>query len=206
MTQSSGPKLPRVSDLLRDVRVQLLLLGGLVGIVVLALLITDLATGGDAEPPASLGADTEGSPGTGAGIPTLPAVTPTQAPTPVNEAEALARDTERLTELPLLQAALAEYRDRFDNYPVTDGRIETFCHYKDIDKGCDLKEVLDDNEEGILADPLGPANGYWLASDGKTYTIWMLREGPGATGDPICAEIPPGFSDSLFCVASGAPP
>ena len=205
MTQSNGPKLPRVSELLRDVRVQLGLLGGLVGIVVLALVITDLATGGDAEPPASLGADTQGSPGTGAGIPTLPAATPTQAPTPVNEAEALARDTERLTELPLLQAALAKYRDRFKRYPDTDGRIETLCRYTEVDQGCDLKEVLDDSEEGILTDPLGSENGYWLASDGETYTIWMLREGAGGAGAPICAKIPPGFSDKLFCVTSGPP-
>jgi len=199
---------------LRDVRVQLLLLGGLVGAVVLVIFLTDLATGGDAEPPPSLDSETVVSPGTGVVIvPTLlPVETPTPevaaTSTPSNEAEALARDAERLRELPLLQAALVEYRDRFDGYPRTDGRAQTLCRYTELDAGCDLKKVLDDDEEGILEDPQGVDKGYWFFSDGETYTIWMLREGPGAPGDPVCPEIPTEFSGVglLFCVtADGSP-
>ena len=110
--------------------------------------------------------------------------------------------------LPLLKAALAEYRDRFDSYPNNEGNIQTMCVYEDDDKGCDLKEVLDDAERGVLEDPLGATNGYWYASDGKGYTIWMLREGPGNPGEPICPEVVPHLQEkgSLFCVTVGAAP
>jgi hypothetical protein len=80
------------------------------------------------------------------------------------------------------------------------------CVYNDLDKGCDLKEVLGDDEEGILLDPVGAANGYWYASDGTTYTIWMVREGAGNPGDPICPEVIPHLEEkgSLFCITVGA--
>jgi len=206
------PILPELIDRLTQARTQLLLLGGLLGAVVVVILLVDLATGGDAEPPPSLGANIEGSPGTrNVIVPTLvPMETPTPdaavTPSPSSEAEALARDGERLRELPLLQAALTEYRDRFDSYPNNGGSIQTMCVYEDDDKGCDLKEVLGDEEEGILQDPLGAADGYWYASNGKTYTIWMVREGPGNPGDPICPEVIPHLKEkgSLFCITVGA--
>ena len=206
------PILPELIDRLTQARTQLLLLAGLLGTVVMTILVVDLATGGDAEPPPSLGANIEGSPGTrNVIVPTLvPIETPTPdaaaTPSPSSEAEALARDGERLRELALLQAALIEYRDRFDSYPDNDGGIQTMCVYDDLDKGCDLKEVLGDEEEDILEDPLGAANGYWYASDGETYTIWMVREGPGNPGDPICPEVIPHLQEkgSLFCITVGA--
>ena len=206
------PILPELIDRLTQARTQLLLLGGLLGAVVVVILLVDLATGGDAEPPPSLGANIEGSPGTrNVIVPTLvPMETPTPdaavTPSPSSEAEALARDGERLRELALLQAALIEYRDRFDSYPNNGGSIQTMCVYEDDDKGCDLKEVLGDEEEGILQDPLGAADGYWYASNGKTYTIWMVREGPGNPGDPICPEVIPHLKEkgSLFCITVGA--
>ena len=208
------PILPELIDRLTQARTQLLLLGGLLGAVVVVILLVDLATGGDAEPPPSLGANIEGSPGTrNVIVPTLaPAETPTPdaavTPSPSSEAEALARDGDRLRELALLQATLTKYRDRFDSYPDTGGGIQTMCTYKDLDKGCDLKKVLNDEEEGILADPLGAANGYWYASDGEKYTIWMVREGPGNPGDPICPEVIPHLKDkgALFCITVGASP
>ena len=132
------------------------------------------------------------------------------ATTPVVPAEELlARDVERLRELGLLQGALAEYRERFGSYPNNGGGIQTLCAYERLDKGCDLKEVLDDGEEGILADPVpGPNNGYWYASDGQTYTIWMLHEGADNPGDPICPEVIPHLKDKgpLFCITVGASP
>ena len=213
------PKVPPILleliDRLTQTRTQLLLLGGLLGTVVVAILVVDLATGGDSEQPSALGSNIVGSPGTRVVVvPTLvPMETPTPdaavTPSPSSEAEALARDGERLRELPLLQAALTEYRDRFDSYPNNGGSIQTMCVYEDDDKGCDLKEVLGDEEEGILEDPLGAADGYWYASNGKTYTIWMLREGPGNPGDPICPEVIPHlrqFGELFFCITAGASP
>ena len=133
----------------------------------------------------------------------------TQGPTPVVPAEELlARDVERLRELALLQTALAEYRERFGSYPNSGGAIQTLCAYEGLDKGCDLKEVLDDGEEGVLADPVHGANGYWYASDGETYTLWMLHEGADNPGEPICPEVIPHLKDKgpLFCVTVGASP
>ena len=199
--------------LVRRPRVQLALLGGMLGAIVLAILFTDLATGGDTESPAALGAPIDVTPGTRTVIvPTLaPLETPTPAAaataTPSSAAEALARDAQRLRDLAQLRAALEEYRDRFDGYPNTDNNVQTMCAYEDLDKGCDLKEVLDEEGGGILSDPLGEpvANGYWYASDGKAYTIWMLREGPGSPGDPICPESNPHLKEKgpLFCLTIG---
>jgi hypothetical protein len=207
----------RLSDLtrliarLREPQTQFRLLGGLVGVLVLIILVLDLAKGGEAKPPPALGASIQASPGTRVVvIPTLspietPTPVPAASPTPSSAADALARDTQRLEELALLKAALAEYRDRFDEYPNTSGNVQTMCNYKEVDAGCDLEEVLDDDELGILEDPLGSPldNGYWYASDGDSYTIWMLREGPGNPGDPVCPEVTPHLEDkaSLFCVS-----
>lgn len=206
-------RLPNLAELIGRLwqpRVQLALLGGLVGVIVFAILLTDLATGGDTGPPPALGSSIQVTPGTRLVI--VPTLAPIETPTPVmvatstpsSEADALARDAQRLQDLALLQAALAKYRDRFDEYPDTDGNIQTMCAYKDLDKGCDLKKVLDDEEEDILEDPLGEplVNGYWYASDVESYTIWMLREGPGESGDPVCPEVIPHLKEkgSLFCV------
>ena len=217
MTEPEGPsELAEFIASLRRPRTQLALLGGLLGIIVLAILITDLATGGDTEPTLALGSSIEVTPGARTVIvPTLapvetPTPVPAATPTPSSEADALARDAQRLEELTLLNAALAKYRDRFDEYPNTTGNVQTMCNYKDVDKGCDLKKVLDKGQEGILEDPLGEplANGYWYASDGKSYTIWMLREGPGNPGDPVCPEANPHLKDkkTLFCVTVGSTP
>jgi len=217
VTESKGPpELAEFTARLRQPRTQLALLGGLLGVIVLAILLTDLATGGDTEPPPALGSSLQVTPGARTVIvPTLaPIETPTPViaatPTPSSEADALARDAQRLQDLALLQAALAKYRDRFDEYPDTDANIQTMCAYKELDKGCDLKKVLDKDEEGILEDPLGEplGNGYWYASDGKSYTIWMMREGPGNPGDPICPEVIPHLKEkgSLFCITVGSAP
>lgn len=196
---------------------QLALLGGLLGAIVLAVVFTDVATGGDTESPPALGASIEVTPGTRTVI--VPTLAPIETPapalaasaTPSSAADALARDTQRLQNLAQLSAALEEYRDRFDGYPDTDGNVQTMCAYEDLDKGCDLKEVLGDEGAGILSDPLGEpvVNGYWYASDGGSYTIWMLREGPGNPGDPICPESNPHLQEKgpLFCVTvRGASP
>jgi hypothetical protein len=215
MTQSEGP--PELAEFiarLRQPQTQLALLGGLLGVIVLAILLTDLATGGHAKPPPALGSSLQVTPGARTVI--VPTLAPIQTPTavilptrtPSSEADALARDAQRLQDLASLEATLAKYRDRFGKYPDTDANIQTMCAYKELDKGCDLKKVLNEDEQHILADPLGEplANGYWYASDGDSYTIWMRREGPEKPGEPICPEVIPHLKDKapLFCITVGS--
>ncbi len=190
-------------------RVQLALLGGLLVAVVLAIVITDVATGGDTEPPPALGSSVETDLRTR--VPILPTLLPIETATPAaatatpsSEADAAERDLQRLQDLFVLQVALAEYRDRFDEYPDTNGQVQTLCAYKDLDKGCSLTKVLEEEDEDVLTDPLGEplANGYWYASDGDIYTIWTLREGPANPGDPACRDVVPHLSNRgpLFCI------
>jgi hypothetical protein len=198
-------------------QVHLAFLGALVAVIVLAIVFTDVATGGDTAEPSPLGADIEVTPGSGVVVvPTLAPVgevpeggAPVVERTPSSEADALARDAQRIQDLDALESALAEYHDRFDEYPNTEGNIQTLCAYEDIDKGCDLKEVMSGGDEDILLDPLGEplANGYWYASDGTSYTIWTLREGSGNPGDPVCPEVPAHLREkgSLFCITVSAP-
>ena len=199
---------------MQEPRTQVALLGGLLAAIVLVIVLTDVATGGDTETPPALGSAIEATPGSRVLV--VPTLAPITTPTPVvaaatatasSAAEALARDTERLGELAVIQSALAEYRERFKKYPDTEGNLQTLCNYKDLDKGCDLRKVLEDDEEGFLEDPLGSPldNGYWYASDGDTYTIWALREGPGNPGDPICPDAPVHLKEkgNLFCVSGG---
>ena len=75
---------------LRRPRVQLALLGGLLGTVVLVILITDVATGGDTESPPALGAAIDVTPGARTVI--VPTLAPIEAPT-----TAAARCTARTT-------------------------------------------------------------------------------------------------------------
>ena len=215
MAESKGP--PELAELiarLRRPRAQLALLVALLGVIVLAVLITDVATGGDTKPPPALGFSIQGTPGARTVI--VPTLAPMETPTPLpaatptasSQADALARDAKRLQDLALLEAALAKYHDRNGEYPSTGGNTQTMCAYKDLDKGCDVKKVLDKGQEGILEDPLGEplVNGYWYTSDGQSYTIWMLREGPGNPGDPICPEATPHLEEkgALFCVTVGS--
>ena len=211
MTEAGRSRgMARLKGRLGQPRVHLVLMAGLVAATVLAIITTDLATGGDAEPPPSLGSSIETTARTR--VATIPTLAPVETPPPVilatstpsTKADALARDAERLSDLEMLQDALAEYRDRFDEYPNSDGQIQTLCAYEDLDKGCDLEEVLDEKDKDVLVDPLGEplVNGYWYVSDGKTYTIWTRREGPASAGDPVCREAAPHLKDigSLFCV------
>ena len=73
-----------------------------------------------------------------------------------------------------------------------------------LDQGCKLKQVLDEEEESILVDPLGDplVNGYWYSSNGDSYTIWMLREGETSRTDLICTDVDPFVQGkgALFCL------
>jgi len=196
---------------LPDSRAQVLSLGGVVVAVALVIFLASCGDGGDG------GDGGNAVRGTGPCRGVVPApVIPTETATPEvadtftpsSEADPASLDAERLRELPLLQAALVEYCDRFGEYPSTNGQTQTLCVFEGLDAGCGLKEVLDDDEEGILEDPSQEREkGYWYASDGLTYTIWMLHEGPDNPGDPTCPDVNPHLKDAgpLFCVTVVAP-
>ena len=214
MSEAGHERSPEAAGLMARLgqgRVQFALLGTLLAIVLVAIILTDLATGGDAEPPALLGQNIALTPGAVVfpTLPPLPTATPFVTPTLSSGADAQGRDAQRLQELSLLQIALALHLDRFGEYPNTQGQTQSLCVFEDLDKGCELKRVLDEGQEELLQDPLGDplANGYWYVSDGGTYTIWMLRESEGSSSEFACSEAAPFLlaKGALFCLTvSGA--
>ncbi len=217
MSEARPERSPEAAGLtarLRQGRVQFVLLGTLLVVVAVAIILTDLATGGDAEPPALLGENIALTPGAVVfpTLPPLPTATPFVTPTLSSGADAQERDALRVREMSLLQIALAAYFDRFGEYPNTQGQTQSLCVFEELDKGCELKRVLDEGQEELLQDPLGDplANGYWYVSDGGTYTIWMLRESEGSSSEFACSEASPFLLDkgALFCltVSSAADP
>lgn len=112
--------------------------------------------------------------------PTLtPGPSPTESPEQETATAELAeggesRDQLRQLDLAEIQSALEAYVVREDEYPSTDGNIQTLCVFEDVDIGCALKDDLDP----VPSDPLGNAaeNGYFYQSDGKVYTLYAIRE------------------------------
>jgi hypothetical protein len=180
-----------------------------VAIVVVAIVATDLATGGDSEPPPPLGTAYPTSEA-GAGprptrTPRPPTATPhpmTPTVTPTPQPGAGDRDLRRLWDLERIRAALEEYYDEEGSYPSTGGNMQTLCAYKDLDIGCKLTKVLDPLP---AADPLGDplVNGYWYASDGKSFAVYAQEEAPAPSGVTAC-EKPEAIKnvDRVFCVLS----
>ena len=110
-------------------------------------------------------------------------MTPTVTPTP--QPGAGDRDLQRLQDLERIRAALEEYYDKEGSYPSTGGNMQTLCAYKDLDIGCKLTKVLDPLP---AADPLGDplTNGYWYASDGKSFAVYAQAGGTGRIRcDPV---------------------
>ncbi len=209
MSEAGPERSPEAAGLmarLRQGRVQFALLGTLLLVVVAAIILTDLAPGGDAEPPPLLGENIALTPGAVVfpTLPPLPTATPFVTPTLSSGADAQERDVQRLQDLSLLQIALAVHLERFGEYPNSQGQTQSLCVFEDLDKGCELKRVLDEGQQELLTDPLGDplANGYWYVSDGGTYTIWMLRESAGPGSAFACPEAPPFLLDkgALYCV------
>jgi hypothetical protein len=169
-------------------------------IVVLAIIVIELCGTDDVEPP-----DTLPTPGpTATAGPTFtpgPTATPggaTETPTgEVVEGDPDQRDAVRVQDLTAIQAALEQFRSEEDEYPSTNGNIQSLCVFEDSDAGCALRDVLDPIPQDPLGDPAG--NGYFYASDGQTYVLYATRE-----GDQIeeCSEHPDhlGNIDSLYCV------
>jgi hypothetical protein len=112
------------------------------------------------------------------------------------------RDQQRQLDLADIQDALEAYFEDEDEYPNTNGNIQTVCVFEQ-DIGCALTDVIDP----IPSDPLGePAeNGYFYQSDGETYVLYAIRESELL---PECDEHPEhlaGF-DSIMCLRGPAAP
>jgi hypothetical protein len=150
------------------------------GVVILVIIFVELCGREQVKPlaestPVPLATATPFTPG--------PTFTPGPSPT-MEPAEATAtieavtggrdRDVTRVQDLAAVVQALEQYRGEHGDYPSTAGNIQTLCAFTDVDKGCDLSEVLSPLPE----DPLGDAgtNGYWYASNGATYILYAQRE------------------------------
>lgn len=178
--------------------------------VLAAILATDLATGGDTESPPPLGTAYPTSAAAAGPRPTRTPRPPTLTPhpmtptvTPTPQPGAGERDLQRQLDLESIRTALEKYREEEGSYPSTSGNIQTLCAYKDLDVGCKLSEVLDPLPS---TDPLGEPllNGYWYASDGKSFVVYALQETAPASGVPQC-EKPEALKDveRVLCVRSG---
>ncbi len=177
--------------------------------VVVAIVATDLATGGHTEAPPPLGTAYPTSKAVAGPRPTRTPRPPTATPHPLTPTVAPTpqpgggqRDLQRAQDLERIRAALEEYYDKEGSYPSTGGNIQTLCAYKDLDIGCKLTKVLDPLP---AADPLGDPllNGYWYASDGKSFAVYAIQETVPAPNVPQC-EKPEGIKrpDRVYCVRS----
>ena len=181
--------------------------------VVIAIVVTDLVTGGADEP------KTENQVALGTGVPAttplprtpVPAtpVTPTGAPSPtvaptaVPSAVAEARDQIRKDDLDRMAAALEKYYDKKKTYPNTADNLQTLCAYEELDAFCKMKDYIDP----FPADPSGDPgkNGYWYISDGKKYTIVAAMDLPANATPQDCPEITARHlgadKPNLYCVS-----
>jgi hypothetical protein len=177
--------------------------------VLVAIVATDVATGGHTASPPPLGTAYPTSeavvgprPTRTPRPPTLTPhpLTPTVTPTPRPGADE--RDVQRRQDLEQVRAALEEYHKKEGSYPSTGGNMQTLCAYEKLDVGCKLKKVLDPLP---ATDPLGDPllNGYWYTSDGKSFAVYALQETPPPPDVPQCQkpdalkEIP-----RVYCVSS----
>jgi hypothetical protein len=177
--------------------------------VVVAIVVTDLATGGHTEAPPPLGtAYPTGQAAAGPRPTRTPRpptttpnpTTPTATPTPQPGGEE--RDLQRLKDLESIRAALEKYYEKEGSYPSTGGNMQTLCAYEKLDAGCKLSKILDPLP---ATDPLGDPiqNGYWYASDGESFAVYALQEAPAAPGAPQC-EKPESLKgvDRVYCARS----
>jgi hypothetical protein len=123
--------------------------------------------------------------------------TPTAVvPTPVNPADAAARDELRKQHLDAIASALDRYRSARATYPVSGG-LQSLCRYPG-DAGCALKALLDP----LPSDP-DPNTSYWyLSADGTRFTLFAGLENdapPSACPPPTPGDVP--NVDHLYCVA-----
>jgi hypothetical protein len=163
----------------------------LVALALLAVLILDLAEGGEAgsdgylgeeksqrfpyEAPTStpIGAQPTARPTTATG----PAIVPTtSAP-----GDPASRDAERRDDLLALAAAASELNEDEGSFPTTGGNVQTLCAYEQLDKGCAFRDVLSPLPLDPLGDPV--KNGYWYSSDGESARFYASLEVEGTDAD-----------------------
>jgi hypothetical protein len=180
----------------------------LLALVVLAIIIVELCGRDDAgeplaagtprptvEQPATETADL--TPATAGPSPTARPATATATPGEAAEG-AEERDGTRQFHLAGIADALQTYHDENDEYPSTNGAVQTLCIFEDVDAGCALLDVVDT----LPDDPLGRSteNGYWYASDGDSFTVYARRE---SDAFDECQDHPDFLEDidSLLCVS-----
>jgi len=167
-----------------------------IAVVVAAIVGTDLATGGAGEPKIENQAPVFAGMTPGTTVPRTPRPTtartptgtpaPTAAPTAVPSPIAEILDQTRKDDLQQIAAALEKYYDKKKEYPTTGGNLQTVCTYEEIDAGCKLKDFLDP----IPSDPRGDAaqNGYWYASDGKSYSLIAIVDLEANSSSEACPD------------------
>jgi hypothetical protein len=152
-----------------------------VALAVLAVLVLDVAKGGEATPEPYLG-EAKGERfayGAPTATPTgVPGVTPTavigQPGAPSRPGDPNARDAQRRDDLIELVAAAGRYKEQNGAFPTTNGNVQSLCAYVDLDQGCLLEQVLSPLPSDPLGEPL--KNGYWYSSDGQRATFYAALE------------------------------
>lgn len=178
----------------------------LVALAVLAVLILDVAKGGEAGTEEYLGeAKNQRFPYE---APTSTPVGPRPTPRPTTAGPGVpttaagdpdARDGERRTDLLALAGAAGELRERGGSYPTTGGNVQTLCAYEQLDKGCAFRDVLSPLPLDPLGDPV--KNGYWYSSDGETVRFYASLEVEGPD-DQRCetSDVELGKKNYIICI------
>jgi hypothetical protein len=164
---------------------------GLVVLAVLALLVLDVAKGGEAGSDEYLGvADGQRYPyeaPTSTPVGAQPTARPTtlvpgtDPPTPVAEGDPIERDADRRGDLLQLAGAADDLRADEGSYPTTGGNVQTLCAYEELDQGCVFASFLSPLPMDPLGDPV--KNGYWYSSDGETARFYASIEVAGTEAE-----------------------
>lgn len=120
-------------------------------------------------------------------------------PTPTVEPPRAARrqrDAIRTQDMGAIQVVLETFAAQHGSYPDTGGGVQSLCVFLELDVGCALLDVAP-----LPEDPLGDArvNGYFYASDGKSFAVYAQRETdafPPCEGHPEFLQ----HFESLLCV------
>ena len=182
-----------------QVDLRVLLPIAVLGVVVLAIIVTELCGREDVQPLTQV-------PPTGPTSTVGPTFTagpsPTTGPEQATATQAASvggedRDQVRQQDLAEVQAALEAYHDDRGNYPDSNNNIQTLCVFQEVDIGCALSEFLDPLPQDPLGDPAG--NGYFFQSDGERYALYAIRES-GLL--PPCDEHPVHLAqfESVICL------
>jgi hypothetical protein len=181
----------------------------LVALAVLAVLILDVAKGGEAGSDEYLGEEKAQrfpyEAPTSTPIGAQPTARPTTATGPVTvpttsvPGDPGSRDAERRDDLLTLAGAAAEVRDEEGSYPTTGGNVQTLCAYEQLDQGCAFREVLSPLPLDPLGDPV--RNGYWYSSDGETARFYASLEVEGTDAERcVTSDVELGKKKFVVCI------